>query len=422
MISIICAFNDEKTLRLNLLKSLNRQKTPFELILVDNRVSNPLTKVLNDASLKARGEFLMFVHQDVKLIGGDWLEKAEHYLRSLKDVGAAGVAGVDYDGHPRGFIVDRGRFWGQLVKLPVEVMTLDEQLLITPTSIFRHLRFDEGFKFHSYVADYCLRVNLKGLKNYVLPLPVHHNSSTLPILTIGELEEEDLRLMLKHKGNFNVIHKTTGSLSLKLVRTTYSMKILKDSLRRVLSKIRITMLDLLLGSFNNVLDVGAIPITQPSIINHLPQLVNRYSVGASEDICFINASKRLKMHKDYVLCSLSHFPFRLKAFDLCVVWGLLEYLHKDKGKELLRALEKIGRSILVRCPNNGTPLSEAYCLYLSKYNIKELKNEGFVVLGVGIRFRVGWLKVLKPLLIIFAAFLPQISVELIGLKKNFLFQ
>lgn len=238
-------------------------------------------------------------------------------------------------GRPRGFIVDRGRIWGRPIKLPVEVMTLDEQLLITPASVFEHLKFDEGFKFHSYVADYCLRANLIGLKTYVLPLSVYHNSSTAPIFNIGKLEEDDFRLVLKHKDTFHVIHKTTGTVSLKLAEP-YLMKTLKDVSKRILLKIGVVILNFSFGSFNNVLDVGTIPITQPFLINYLPRLTDCYSVGVSEDICFIHASRRIRIHKDYVLCSLTHLPFRPKAFDLCVVWSLLEYLHKDKGKELLK--------------------------------------------------------------------------------------
>jgi len=412
MFSIICVFNDEKALELNLLKSLNLQKTHFELILVDNRVPSPLTKALNGAALKARGEFLMFVHQDVKLTNENWLEKAERFLGSLKDLGAAGVTGIDHKGHPKGFIVDRGKVWGRPIKLPIEVMTLDELLLITPTSLFEHLKFDEGFKFHSYVADYCLRAYLMGLKTYVLPLSVHQNSSTAPILNIGRLEEDDLRLALKHKDSFAVIHKTTGTVSLRPTGP-YLINTWKNALRRVLNKVGVVVLNLLFGSFQNVLDVGTIPITQPLLINFLPRLAGSYSIGASEDICFIHASRRIRTHKDYVLCSLTHLPVKPKAFDLCIVWGLLEYLHKDKGKELLKNLEEIGKAILIRCPNNGAPLNEAYCLYLSKYSVKELKDEGFMVLGKGSQLRKA-----EPLSTIFAAFLPYTSVELIGLKRK----
>jgi len=412
MFSIICVFNDEKTLKLNLLQSLNLQKSSFELILVDNRVPRPLTQTLNGAALEARGEFLMFVHQDVKLIDENWLGKAERFLGSLKDLGAAGVAGIDHKGHPRGFIVDRGKVWGRPIKLPMEVMTLDEQLLITPTSLFEHLKFDEGFRFHSYVADYCLRAYLMGLKTYVLPLSVHHNSSTAPILNIGRLEGDDLRLALKHKDSFAVIHKTTGTVSLR-PSGLYLINTWKNALRRALNKVGVVVLNLLVGSFQNVLDVGTVPITQPFLLNFLPRLAHSYSVGVSEDVCFIHASKRIKTHKDYVLCSLTRLPFRPKAFDLCVIWSLLEYLYKNKGKKLLKNAEEVGRSVLVRCPNNGAPLNEAYCLYFSKYSVKELKAEGFIILGKGSQLRKA-----GPFSAIFAAFLPHISVELIGLGRK----
>jgi hypothetical protein len=67
----------------------------------------------------------------------------------------------------------------------------------------------------------------------------------------------------------------------------------------------------------------------------------------------------------------------------------------------------------VRCPNNGVPLNEAYCLYLSKYNVKEFKDRGFIVFGQGIQ-----LKRLKPFLQSFNHPLPYISVELIALKRT----
>jgi hypothetical protein len=66
---------------------------------------------LNYGGSKAKGEYLMFVHQDVKLIGGDWLKRAEKILASVNDLAVAEVAGVNFDGNPAGFIIDGGRFW-----------------------------------------------------------------------------------------------------------------------------------------------------------------------------------------------------------------------------------------------------------------------------------------------------------------------
>ena len=111
MISIICVYNDEVTLKANLLSSLKKQDAEYELILIDTTKNNfeSLPKALNYSGSKARGEYLMFVHQDVELIGSNWLKSAEKILTSVDNLG---VAGVDFKGNPVGFIIDRGRFWG----------------------------------------------------------------------------------------------------------------------------------------------------------------------------------------------------------------------------------------------------------------------------------------------------------------------
>ena len=203
MISIICVYDDENVLRANLLNSLKNQSAEYELILVDNTrgLFKSLPKALNYGGSKAKGEYLMFVHQDIELIGNNWLKKAEKILTSINDLGIAGVAGMDFNGNPIGFIIDRGKFWGSPIKEPKKVMTLDEQLTILPRKVFNVMKFYEGFKWHSWAADMCLRIQLLGLKAYVLPLPVSHNSSTLPILKAGKIEEDDLKLWMRHHKN-----------------------------------------------------------------------------------------------------------------------------------------------------------------------------------------------------------------------------
>jgi hypothetical protein len=183
------------------LSSLKKQDAEYELILIDNTKNNfeSLPKALNYGGSKARGEYLMFVHQDVELIDSNWLKNAEKILTSVDNLGVAGVAGVDFKGNPVGFIIDRGIFWGLPLKTPKSVMTLDEQLIIVPRKVFSTMRFYEGFKWHSWVADYCLCSQSVGLKTYVLPLPVSHNSSTLPILRVGKREDDDLKLWIRHR-------------------------------------------------------------------------------------------------------------------------------------------------------------------------------------------------------------------------------
>ena len=72
MISIICIYNNRNILDNYLLKSLERHNTDYELILVDN-TENKFTKAadaLNYGAKNAKGEFLMFVHQDIDLYIG----------------------------------------------------------------------------------------------------------------------------------------------------------------------------------------------------------------------------------------------------------------------------------------------------------------------------------------------------------------
>lgn len=187
--SIICVYNDETILKVNLVHSLKKQDMDYELILVDNRKNDfrSLPKALNYGGSKAQGEYLMFVHQDVELIDSSWLRTAEKILAPLVRLGAAGVAGVNWKGNPVGFIIDRGRFWGSPIRNPKPVMTLDEQLIIVPRGVFSTMKFDERFEWHSWAADYCLSVQSRGLKTYVLPLSVLHNSPTLPIHKVAKI-------------------------------------------------------------------------------------------------------------------------------------------------------------------------------------------------------------------------------------------
>jgi hypothetical protein len=93
------------------LSSLRKQDAEYEPILVDNTKGalQSLPKALNHGGSEAKGQYLMFVHQDVELMGSGWLKRAERMLSSIDDLGAAGVAGVDFSGGPLGFIIDRGR-------------------------------------------------------------------------------------------------------------------------------------------------------------------------------------------------------------------------------------------------------------------------------------------------------------------------
>jgi hypothetical protein len=105
MISVICVYNDPDSLNKYLLPRLEQQTVPHEQILLDN--SNGKFKssaeALNYGANKAKGDYLLFVHQDVDLESNSWLGDAEKILDKLmhdeeNQLGIAGVAGMSIHG------------------------------------------------------------------------------------------------------------------------------------------------------------------------------------------------------------------------------------------------------------------------------------------------------------------------------------
>lgn len=198
MISIVCVYNDENILNNWLLKSLKNQTVEFELIPLDNSKNTfkSATEALNYGGKKAKGKYIMFVHQDVCLLTQDWLEKAEKFLDKISDLGVAGAAGMrkmkilkiyDVGTIPtesgigmvyHGYEKEPWRC-NKDFKNPVEMQTLDEQVLIIPRNVFENLKFDEKIcdGWDLYGVEYSLSVRKIGLKAYVLPLPVWHKST-----------------------------------------------------------------------------------------------------------------------------------------------------------------------------------------------------------------------------------------------------
>ena len=225
MISVVCVYNNERTLRNVLLKSLRGQTVEYELITLDNRDGRfkSAAEALNYGGAKAKGDYIMFVHQDMWLGSDSWLEEAEKTLESLPDLGVAGVAGMkdstNVNERRRWSIEDFGELWRGSPPLqePEEVQTLDECLLIVPRQVFSKLKFDQKTfdGWDCYGADYCLSVRQLGVKAYVIPgycshccLRAHYN----PWEWKGLLKSQK-RLYLKHRKDHKHIYAWLGDIS-----------------------------------------------------------------------------------------------------------------------------------------------------------------------------------------------------------------
>ena len=192
MISVVCVYNNEDILNNWLHKSLKNQTIKFELIILDNSKNTfkSAAEALNYGGNKAKGKYLMFIHQDVDLSSNTWLEDAEKMLDSIPNLGIAGVVGMREEEYPVESrcrtIIKHGVPARMVSAIPInpiqnpeKVQTLDECLVIVPKSVFNVLTFDEEVcgGWHLYAVDYCLSVRKVGFDIYAIPMFVYHKST-----------------------------------------------------------------------------------------------------------------------------------------------------------------------------------------------------------------------------------------------------
>lgn len=237
MISVVCVYDSKAILENSLLKSLENQNSRYELVLIDNTQQKfkSAAEALNWGGKRVKGDYIMFVHQDVDLCSNSWLKHAEKILDSITDLGIAGVAGMSDQGHnnrERGRNIIEHRYprrlweWGNPIQKPERVQTLDECLIIIPKSVFNLLQFDEETcnNWHLYSVDYCLSCRKKGFHAYVIPLFIYHgydNPAGRPapskvelLKSVGTLPKSYYqtleKLIKKHRNYYKRIYTTCG--------------------------------------------------------------------------------------------------------------------------------------------------------------------------------------------------------------------
>ena len=229
MISVVCVYNDVSVFNDFLLKSLKNQSFEFELIKIDNSQNDcrSAASALNYGGRKAKGKYIMFVHQDVDLSSNTWLDDLEKMLAPLQNLGIAGVAGKKDE---TGVItnIKHGnppKLAGEIqINKPTKVQTLDECLIIIPKSIFNVLQFDDKMcdDWHLYGVDYCLSAKKMGFEVYTIPMNIYHLSTGVPnksrwqvILNLGSLPSGYYislkKLLNKHKNYSKQIYTTCGN-------------------------------------------------------------------------------------------------------------------------------------------------------------------------------------------------------------------
>jgi hypothetical protein len=183
-LTFVACVSDDELLNSNLLASpCLAPGSAHEVILVRNARS--AAAGLNVGIMRAAGDLVVCVHQDVFLPDG-WdelliseIEKAE---REFGPIGVAGVYGVGpairrndgLEAQRIGRVVDRGRWLDEGIPLPARVATLDELLFVVPRGT--PLEADPELGFHLYGADLCMQAAERGLAVVVIDALCHHNS------------------------------------------------------------------------------------------------------------------------------------------------------------------------------------------------------------------------------------------------------
>lgn len=184
-ISIIVIVNDKNIFKeclIYLEKQTMAEKT--ELIAIDNLNNNfhCAAEALNYGLTIAKGEYIVFMHQDMMLTDCNSLKKYCDFLNENTQ-SIVGVAGTEpdlcgtvtdiYIGAKEKKYIGHKAF-GHII----EADTLDECFFATTKKLIEQIKFDEKIcnDWHLYAPYICIENRLKGNKNYILPLEVWHKS------------------------------------------------------------------------------------------------------------------------------------------------------------------------------------------------------------------------------------------------------
>jgi len=138
MITVVCSIINYKLFNKCLGESLSKQTVPFHFIATPPYLGLP--ESYNKTIQNPPTKYIMFIGQDITLLGGDWLEKAEQYCDNIPNLGVAGVAGKNEGNRYEGYIVVRhredkdeveyhgnklvGRIWGKPFTEPREALII----------------------------------------------------------------------------------------------------------------------------------------------------------------------------------------------------------------------------------------------------------------------------------------------------------
>lgn len=222
-LSLICIVNDQGMFEGFRESLLTQTYQDYELIPVMNKNGeySSARRAFNEASVRANGRYLLFIHPDIRFEDPDALKDIIGYIteeRVPADFGVCGAAGAVREGNGREIIStifhgDSHQRVGTSISAPQEVETLDECFFIISADYLKDHPFSDTEGWHLYACEYCLEAISDSRKNYVLPSRIWHLSDGKSLNKDYILQLEDL--IRKERDSFDMICTTVKAWKTK---------------------------------------------------------------------------------------------------------------------------------------------------------------------------------------------------------------
>jgi len=139
-------------------------------------------------------------------------------------------------------------------------------------------------------------------------------------------------------------------------------------------------------NYKTLLDIGC---GKCSPIHRFSKKIN-YTLGIDAFEPAIEESRKLKIHNEYKVmeCKDIENEFQENSFDCVCALDFIEHLSKEDGLKLIDSMERIARKkVIIFTPNGFLPQgvydNNPFQPHLSGWGVKEMKNMGYRVIGMG---------------------------------------
>lgn len=238
MISLIVCVNKKEIYERLLLPSIKKQKyKDYEIIVVDtnNKPFSSGANALNYGASLAKGDVLLFCHQDIEFIDNDSFNTISNYCNS-NNFGIAGVAGIVKTGMKKKDYTIYSSVLNGPEKIQVGVKnttvmnvdTLDECFFIIKKNNFSNfINYDS---WHLYAVEYCLRSKKNNQSVVLLPVNIFHES---PGWSLDKSYWNTLLKVAKDYEETKVIPTTMG---VYINNALLRLRIIRNRIKRRLNK------------------------------------------------------------------------------------------------------------------------------------------------------------------------------------------